>query len=73
MQYVVFKLIFWLYRSRRMKPIVVDPGLYLSEINPMFYATQKRELPDAYQLFSGMFDSSLHFDLSSCNNVIIFL
>lgn len=39
--------------SRRLKPIVVDPGLYLSEINPMFYATQKRELPDAYQLFSG--------------------
>lgn len=39
--------------SRRLKPIVVDPGLYLSEINPMFYASQKRELPDAYQLFTG--------------------
>lgn len=39
--------------SRRLKPIVVDPGLYLSEINAMFYATQKRDLPDAYQLFTG--------------------
>ncbi|KAL1832364.1 hypothetical protein ACET3Z_002015 [Daucus carota] len=39
--------------SRKLKPIIVDPGLYLSEINAMFYATQKRDLPDAYQLFTG--------------------
>lgn len=36
-----------------MKPIVVDPGLYLAEEDEVFFATQKRELPDAYQLFSG--------------------
>lgn len=39
--------------SRRLKPIIVDPGLYFSEKNEMFYATQKRELPDAYRLFTG--------------------
>ncbi|OIT30235.1 PREDICTED: beta-glucuronosyltransferase GlcAT14A [Nicotiana attenuata] len=39
--------------SRKLKPIVVDPGLYLEEEDEVFYATQKRELPDAYQLFSG--------------------
>ncbi|KAH9613268.1 hypothetical protein KSS87_021212 [Heliosperma pusillum] len=39
--------------SRRMKPIIVDPGLYLSEKTGMFYATQKRDLPTAYQIFSG--------------------
>ncbi|XP_060180380.1 beta-glucuronosyltransferase GlcAT14A-like isoform X1 [Lycium barbarum] len=39
--------------SRKLKPIVVDPGLYLAEEDEVFYATQKRELPDAYQLFSG--------------------
>uniref|UniRef100_A0A5B7C349 Putative xylosyltransferase 1 n=1 Tax=Davidia involucrata TaxID=16924 RepID=A0A5B7C349_DAVIN len=39
--------------SRRLKPIIVDPGLYLSEKNEMFYATQKRELPDAYRIFTG--------------------
>ncbi|GMH18759.1 hypothetical protein Nepgr_020600 [Nepenthes gracilis] len=39
--------------SRRLKPIIVDPGLYLSQKAPMFYATQKRELPNAFQLFTG--------------------
>ncbi|KAF5183654.1 Beta-glucuronosyltransferase glcat14b [Thalictrum thalictroides] len=38
---------------RRMKRISVDPGLYLSAKSEMFYATQKRELPDAYKLFTG--------------------
>ncbi|KAM3356809.1 beta-glucuronosyltransferase GlcAT14B [Capsicum galapagoense] len=39
--------------SRKLKPIVVDPGLFLEEEDEVFYATQKRELPDAYRLFSG--------------------
>ncbi|GAB2266743.1 hypothetical protein Dimus_001735 [Dionaea muscipula] len=39
--------------SRRLKPIIVDPGLYLSAKTGMFYATQKRDFPNAYQLFSG--------------------
>ncbi|KAM7466211.1 hypothetical protein LguiB_013773 [Lonicera macranthoides] len=39
--------------SRKLKPIIVDPGLYFSEKKQMFYATEKRELPDAYRLFTG--------------------
>ncbi|XP_027366031.1 beta-glucuronosyltransferase GlcAT14A [Abrus precatorius] len=39
--------------ASRLKPIIVDPGLYLSEGTEMFYATQKRELPTAYRLFTG--------------------
>ncbi|XP_022974530.1 beta-glucuronosyltransferase GlcAT14A [Cucurbita maxima] len=39
--------------ARKLKPIIVDPGLYLSEKTAMFYATQKRELPNAFQLFTG--------------------
>ncbi|KAK1567311.1 hypothetical protein Q3G72_010729 [Acer saccharum] len=39
--------------SKKLKPIIVDPGLYLSEKNPMFYASQKRELPRAFRLFTG--------------------
>ncbi|TQD78214.1 hypothetical protein C1H46_036240 [Malus baccata] len=39
--------------SRRLRPIIVDPGLYLSEKTDMFYATQKRVLPNAYRLFTG--------------------
>ncbi|KAL3359917.1 hypothetical protein AABB24_016422 [Solanum stoloniferum] len=45
--------------SRKLKPIVVDPGLYLEEEDEVFYATQKRELPDAYRLFSGSSSSVL--------------
>ncbi|XP_004134387.2 LOW QUALITY PROTEIN: beta-glucuronosyltransferase GlcAT14B [Cucumis sativus] len=39
--------------TKKLKPIIVDPGLYLSEKTAMFYATQKRELPNAFQLFTG--------------------
>ncbi|CAN4090981.1 unnamed protein product [Withania somnifera] len=39
--------------SQKLKPIVVDPALYLEEEDEVFYATQKRELPDAYRLFLG--------------------
>lgn len=46
--------------SRRLKPIIVDPGLYLSEKTSMFYATQKRDLPNAYRLFSGSSTSVLN-------------
>ncbi|XP_008808451.1 beta-glucuronosyltransferase GlcAT14A-like [Phoenix dactylifera] len=39
--------------SQRQKLIIVDPGLYLSSRTEVFYATQKRELPNAYRLFTG--------------------
>uniref|UniRef100_A0A803Q4A6 Uncharacterized protein n=1 Tax=Cannabis sativa TaxID=3483 RepID=A0A803Q4A6_CANSA len=39
--------------SKKLKPIIVDPGLYLSEKSSLFYASQKRELPNAYKLFTG--------------------
>jgi hypothetical protein len=39
--------------SRKLKPIIVDPGLYFTEKKQMFYATEKRDLPDAYRLFTG--------------------
>lgn len=44
-----------LYRAKRLKPVIVDPGLYRSEPNVMFYAAQKRVLPNAYRLFTGFF------------------
>ncbi|XP_051182821.1 beta-glucuronosyltransferase GlcAT14A [Lolium perenne] len=39
--------------ARQIRPIIVDPGLYLSSRTDIFYATQKRELPSAYKLFTG--------------------
>lgn len=39
--------------SRKLKPIIVDPALYLAENSESFYATEKRQLPDAFRLFTG--------------------
>lgn len=47
-------LVWFFCSSIRLKRIIVDPGLYLSEKNPMFYVSQKRQLPNAFRLFSGM-------------------
>ncbi|XP_073132404.1 beta-glucuronosyltransferase GlcAT14A isoform X2 [Henckelia pumila] len=45
--------------SRMLKPIVVDTALFLEEDSEMFYATQKRELPDTFRLFTGSSSSIL--------------
>ncbi|KAG4991320.1 hypothetical protein AAZX31_09G111000 [Glycine max] len=37
----------------RFQPIVVDPGLYLARRSQIFLATQKRDTPDAFNLFTG--------------------
>ncbi|XP_068666307.1 beta-glucuronosyltransferase GlcAT14A-like [Aristolochia californica] len=44
---------FTLRESRRVRLINVDPGFYLSERSDMFYATQTRDLPNFYKLFTG--------------------
>ncbi|KAM5576985.1 hypothetical protein ABKV19_007699, partial [Rosa sericea] len=40
--------------SKRLKQVIVDPELYLSDKNVMFYAAQKRVLPNAYRLFTDL-------------------
>ncbi|XP_020589862.1 beta-glucuronosyltransferase GlcAT14A-like [Phalaenopsis equestris] len=39
--------------SRMLKHVIVDPGLYLSSKADVFYATQKRDVPNAYRIFTG--------------------
>ncbi|KAA8529080.1 hypothetical protein F0562_033432 [Nyssa sinensis] len=39
--------------SQRLQPIVVDPGLYLARRSQIFYATEKRPMPDAFKVFAG--------------------
>ncbi|CAI0421872.1 unnamed protein product [Linum tenue] len=39
--------------SQRFQPIVVDPGIYLARRTQIFYATEKRTLPDAFKIFTG--------------------
>lgn len=38
---------------QRVKPIIVDPGLYLARRTQIFTATEKRLTPDAFQFFTG--------------------
>ncbi|XP_052205969.1 beta-glucuronosyltransferase GlcAT14A [Diospyros lotus] len=39
--------------DQRIRPIVVDPGLYLARRTQIFYATEKRPTPDAFRVFTG--------------------
>lgn len=39
--------------DQRIRPIVVDPGLYLARRTQIFRATEKRPLPNAFKVFTG--------------------
>ncbi|XP_026392348.1 beta-glucuronosyltransferase GlcAT14A-like [Papaver somniferum] len=39
--------------NQRAKPIIIDPGLYLSKKTDIFWTTQRRSLPTAFKLFTG--------------------
>lgn len=64
--------VLWCYRSSKLRRIIVDPGLYLTEKSAMFYVTQKRDLPNAFRLFSGvsffvsLFLDKLYITFGSC-------
>ncbi|KAJ7974465.1 Beta-glucuronosyltransferase [Quillaja saponaria] len=38
---------------QRAKPIIVDPGLYMTKKTDVFWVTQKRSKPTAFKLFTG--------------------
>ena len=44
-------------RGQRAKPLNVDPGLYRSTKQDIWWVTQKRELPTAFKLFTGELNS----------------
>ncbi|KAG8052902.1 hypothetical protein GUJ93_ZPchr0001g31938 [Zizania palustris] len=39
--------------GERAQPLIVDPGLYMSRKQDIFYVSQRRELPTAFKLFTG--------------------
>ena len=41
------------HRFQRAKPIIIDPGLYLSKKEDVFWITQRRSVPTAFKLFTG--------------------
>lgn len=38
---------------QRAKPIIVDPGLYMTKKNNVFWVKQRRSVPTAFKLFTG--------------------
>ncbi|KAK4754478.1 hypothetical protein SAY87_002582 [Trapa incisa] len=38
---------------QRAKPIIIDPGLYMSKKADVFWVTQRRSVPTAFKLFTG--------------------
>lgn len=40
-------------RFQRAKPIIVDPGLYMTKKADVFWVTQRRSVPTAFKLFTG--------------------
>lgn len=46
-------LTFSFFREQRIRPIVVDPGLYLARRTQIFRATEKRPMPNAFKVFTG--------------------
>ncbi|XP_052196494.1 beta-glucuronosyltransferase GlcAT14B-like [Diospyros lotus] len=39
--------------SQRAKPVIIDPGLYMSKKGDVFWITQRRSVPTAFKLFTG--------------------
>ena len=42
-----------MFRYQRAKPIIVDPGLYMTKKADVFWVTQRRSVPTAFKLFTG--------------------
>ncbi|ONK74812.1 uncharacterized protein A4U43_C03F10390 [Asparagus officinalis] len=38
---------------QRAKPVIIDPGLYMSKKQDVFWITQRRSVPTAFKLFTG--------------------
>ncbi|KAK6913188.1 Glycosyl transferase, family 14 [Dillenia turbinata] len=48
---------------QRAKPIIIDPGLYMTEKSDVFWITQRRSVPTAFKLFTDAWEGVLEFHL----------
>jgi hypothetical protein len=46
-------MVYVIFRYQRAKPIIVDPGLYMTKKADVFWVTQRRSVPTAFKLFTG--------------------
>jgi len=43
-----------LCRFQRAKPVIIDPGLYMLKKQDVFWIPQRRSVPTAFKLFTGI-------------------
>lgn len=48
-------------RFQRAKPIIIDPGLYMLKKADVFWIPQRRSVPTAFKLFTGMVERAFVF------------
>jgi hypothetical protein len=53
-------------RFQRAKPVIIDPGLYMTKKADVFWITQRRSVPTAFKLFTGMRFRTLNLTNVSC-------
>lgn len=58
-------LLMILCRFQRAKPIIIDPGLYMTKKADVFWITQRRSLPTAFKLFTGT--KFLNLEIKACH------
>lgn len=42
-------------RFQRAKPIIIDPGLYMTKKSDVFWVSERRSVPTAFKLFTGAY------------------
>lgn len=45
--------IYMIGREQRVKPIIIDPGLYQDKKTDIYWMTQRRAVPTSFRLFTG--------------------
>lgn len=53
-------------RTQRARPIVVDPGLYLSKKFDVLVTSERRELPTSFKLYTGKLFNIHYLEFFSC-------
>lgn len=48
------RLIYWICRNKRGKPIIIDPGLHSSNKSDIWWVIKQRSLPTAFKLYTGL-------------------
>lgn len=68
MYILIGNLCIYMYgREQRVKPIIIDPGLYQDKKTDIYWMTQRRAVPTKFRLFTGKFAHYACFPILNIN------